>query len=57
DAEILAARTELAEQGLFVEPTAAVCWAAVRNRASTVPALGGDDVVVPLCGAGLKHPE
>ncbi len=57
DAEILAARTELAAQGLFVEPTAAACWAAVRNRVSTVPALGGDDVVVPLCGAGLKHPE
>ncbi|WP_228990454.1 threonine synthase [Streptomyces sp. DH8] len=47
---IRAARQDLAARGLFVEPTGAVCWAAVRE--------GGDalrgEVVVPLCGAGTK---
>ncbi|CAJ1503306.1 pyridoxal-phosphate dependent enzyme [[Mycobacterium] burgundiense] len=57
DDEIVSARAELGAQGLFVEPTAAVCWAAVRRRAPVVPALRAADVVVPLCGAGLKHPD
>ncbi|CAJ1582711.1 pyridoxal-phosphate dependent enzyme [[Mycobacterium] wendilense] len=57
DDEIRSARGELAAAGLFVEPTAAVCWAAVRQRAGEVAALRGDDVVVPLCGAGLKQPD
>jgi threonine synthase len=52
DAEILAAQRELAAGGLFVEPTSAVCWAAARNRARGLSASG--DVVLPLCGAGLK---
>ncbi|MFH9606652.1 threonine synthase [Streptomyces sp. NPDC017448] len=47
---IRAARQDLAARGLFVEPTGAVCWAAVRE--------GGDalrgKVVVPLCGAGTQ---
>lgn len=52
DDEILAAQSQLASAGWFVEPTGAVAFAAVdrlRHR---------DDhhgrVVVPLCGAGLK---
>ena len=35
DDEILAARAELATEGLYVEPTSAVCWAAV-GAAGTV---------------------
>lgn len=53
DDAIVAARRRLAGEGLFVEPTAAVCFAAA-TAAGDLPA--GDDVVVPLCGAGLKHP-
>jgi threonine synthase len=49
DDQTAAARNDLAAAGLFVEPTSAVCWAAVGL-------LRGDDVVVPLCGAGLKSP-
>lgn len=46
---IVAAGDELAAQGLYVEPTAAACVAGAH-------ALTDDDgeVVVPLCGAGLK---
>jgi threonine synthase len=67
DAEVLAARTELAAEGLYVEPTSAVCWAAAR-AASTSPTgrgwnwdfaadlLRAEDVIIPLCGAGLKVP-
>ncbi|WP_213450573.1 threonine synthase [Rhizomonospora bruguierae] len=62
-----AARADLAAQGLFVEPTSAVCWAALlAARAGTAPAgatwagalphLRAESVVVPLCGAGLKSP-
>ena len=53
DDAIVAARRRLAGEGVFVEPTAAVCFAAA-TAAGDLPA--GDDVVVPLCGAGLKHP-
>ncbi|QIS18719.1 pyridoxal-phosphate dependent enzyme [Nocardia terpenica] len=56
DAEIRTAHAELARAGLYVEPTAAVCWAAIRagrlgvvGRPSSSPA-----VVAPLCGSGLK---
>ncbi|MEV7084936.1 pyridoxal-phosphate dependent enzyme [Streptomyces sp. NPDC093085] len=68
DQEIAAARTELAARGVFVEPTAAVCWAAVRAartatgqtrgpaEAAARTALTAPEVVVPLCGAGLKSP-
>lgn len=51
DDEILAARAELAAEGLYVEPTSAVCWAAAR-RGGNGPDSG--DVVIPLCGAGIK---
>ncbi|HEV2783040.1 MAG TPA: threonine synthase [Actinophytocola sp.] len=63
DAETAAARADLAARGFFVEPTSAVCWAAlVRARSGPAAprsdpseaALRGDGVVIPLCGAGLK---
>lgn len=66
---IAPARTELAGRGLFVEPTAALTWAAAL-LARGHPALAGitasgdgwerahelasGSVVVPLCGSGLK---
>lgn len=64
DAAILAGRAALASEGLFVEPTAAVCYAAAATAASRSgpgwqrlrDVLAYDDVVIPLCGAGLKHP-
>jgi threonine synthase len=49
DEEILVAQADLAAQGFFVEPTAAVAPAA----AARVPIEAGS-IVVPLCGAGLK---
>jgi threonine synthase len=69
EALIEPARRALAERGLYVEPTAAVPWAATARamKASTdegltqdaspllVDALrSGERIVVPLCGAGLK---
>lgn len=69
DEQTQAARRELAAEGLFVEPTSAVCFAAVRvatdesfdstSRTWAVAAslLTSSSVVVPLCGAGLKSPE
>lgn len=67
DDEVRLARAELAREGLYVEPTSAVCWAAVHAAARDVGdrgwnwALAGElirrpGVVVPLCGAGLKAP-
>ncbi|MFD3324293.1 pyridoxal-phosphate dependent enzyme [Streptomyces sp. NPDC058701] len=47
------ARRDLARRGLFVEPTAAACWAAVGPSAPDDP-LRGRTAVVPLCGAGTK---
>lgn len=53
DDDVRAARAQLAAEGLYVEPTSAVCWAAW----SAVPErLRDGDVVIPLCGAGLKAP-
>nr|WP_254712112.1 pyridoxal-phosphate dependent enzyme [Streptomyces sp. TRM64462] len=46
--QIRDAQRDLASRGLFVEPTSAVCWAAVRAE----PPAGS--AVVPLCGAGAK---
>jgi threonine synthase len=66
--QIAAARADLAAQGLFVEPTAAACWAAVRAArvedarlqgrtwADALPHLRAATLVAPLCGAGLKAP-
>ncbi|GHI87621.1 threonine synthase [Streptomyces xanthophaeus] len=44
------ARQDLAARGLFVEPTAAACWAAVGPAAPDDP-LQGRTAVLPLCGA------
>jgi threonine synthase len=49
---IRAARLDLARRGLYVEPTAAACWAAVGPW-SPDP-LQGRTAVLPLCGAGTK---
>ncbi|MEY2436344.1 MAG: threonine synthase, partial [Acidimicrobiaceae bacterium] len=48
DEEVLAAQDALARQGLYVEPTAAVPAAAVRQVDD------GATVAIPLSGAGLK---
>ncbi|OBF11420.1 threonine synthase [Mycobacterium sp. ACS4331] len=55
DEQILRARADLAHQGLYVEPTSAVCWAAVLAGAAG-GLLNTAEVVVPLCGAGAKSP-
>ncbi|WP_445165287.1 pyridoxal-phosphate dependent enzyme [Mycolicibacterium sp. Dal123E01] len=66
DDAVVAGRHTLAQgEGLFVEPTAAVCYAAAAGAANrTGPGwqlvndlLADGDVVIPLCGAGLKHPS
>ncbi|AKK30603.1 pyridoxal-5'-phosphate-dependent protein subunit beta [Mycobacterium sp. EPa45] len=64
DDAIVAGRHALAREGLFVEPTAAVCYAAAvaapgrseSNWRRLNDFLAGGDMVLPLCGAGLKHP-
>lgn len=69
DRQTLQAQADLAAQGLYVEPTAAVCYAAVqqarRNASAGRPtradadgfaALRSGELVVPLCGSGLKTP-
>jgi threonine synthase len=69
DQQIATARAELSADGLFVEPTSAVCWAAMRaiadrtyNSASPTwreagAILARGTSVVQLCGAGLKSPD
>jgi threonine synthase len=69
EAAIGPAQAQLARRGLFVEPTAALTWAAAllsrRHQALADVAAEGDGwdrarelaagrVVVPLCGSGLK---
>jgi threonine synthase len=69
EAAIAPAHADLGRRGLFVEPTAAVTWAAalLMRRNPVCPRRGADDrawetarslgagsVVVPLCGSGLK---
>jgi len=55
EAEILAARRQLARYGLFVEPTSAAPVAALaRLREQIAP---DAVVVIPLTGNGLKKPE
>ncbi|MFD9337238.1 pyridoxal-phosphate dependent enzyme [Streptomyces sp. NPDC060028] len=53
DDRLRAARHDLARRGLFVEPTAAACWAAVGPTAPDNP-LQNRTAVLPLCGAGAK---
>jgi threonine synthase len=69
EAAIAPAQADLGRRGLFVEPTAAITWAAALliRRHPALGAVGADDrgwesaravatgsVVVPLCGSGLK---
>ncbi|GAA0389087.1 threonine synthase [Streptomyces luteireticuli] len=56
DDQIRAAHRELARAGLYVEPTSAVCWAALEAGLVPVPPMEGDRLfaVAPLCGTGLK---
>jgi threonine synthase len=68
EAAVAPAGRELARRGLFVEPTAALVWAAalllrglleVRVQGEAwrkARALAAGTVVVPLCGSGLKAP-
>lgn len=53
---IARARDELARMGFYVEPTAAVCWAALQSGLVPVPRDETSTVhtVIPLCGSGLK---
>ncbi|MFG2878527.1 threonine synthase [Streptomyces sp. NPDC048337] len=53
DERLREAQRDLARRGLFVEPTAAACWAAVGPSAPDDP-LRGRTAVLPLCGAGAK---
>lgn len=53
DERLREAQRDLARRGLFVEPTAAACWAAVGPSAPDDP-LQGRTAVLPLCGAGPK---
>ncbi len=48
--DIREAQRDLAARGLFVETTGVACWAAVRAGGDAVRG----EVVVPLCGSGLK---
>jgi len=56
DDEVSAAHVDLARSGLYVEPTAAACFAALR--VGLIDAGPGPDgrpgAVAPLCGSGLK---
>lgn len=56
DDQIRAAHRDLARAGLYVEPTSAVCWAALEAGLAPVPPVEGDRLfaVAPLCGTGLK---
>lgn len=53
DERLREAQRDLARRGLFVEPTAAACWAAVGPTSPADP-LQGRTAVIPLCGAGAK---
>jgi threonine synthase len=56
DDQVRAAHAGLASAGLYVEPTAAACWAALRAGLIDIGAESGDQpaAVAPLCGIGLK---
>jgi threonine synthase len=56
DAQVRAAHAGLAQAGLYVEPTAAACWAALRAGLIDIGPETGDRprAVAPLCGTGLK---
>ena len=52
ESDILTAQTDLARQGLFVEPTSATALAGYHQISARIRP--GDCVVVPLTGSGLK---
>jgi len=55
DEQILGAYRDLAAAGLYVEPTSAVCWAALlAGLVDLEPDSAHERVVLPLCGSGLK---
>ena len=56
DDQVRAAHAALARDGLYVEPTAAACWAALTaGLIDLAPAAGERPrAVAPLCGTGLK---
>jgi threonine synthase len=60
DEQVHAAHEALARAGLYVEPTAAACWAALsaglveRPAGSAKTEPGVPFAVAPLCGSGLK---
>ncbi len=51
EADILRGRDELAQRGLYVEPTSAITWSALEQTANRLP----DPVVVVLTGSGYKY--
>jgi threonine synthase len=56
DDQVRAAHAALARSGLYVEPTAAACWAAIQAGHIDSRQVPGDRprAVAPLCGSGLK---
>jgi threonine synthase len=56
DDQVNAAHGALARAGLYVEPTAAACWAALQAGLIDPRSEPGDGprVIAPLCGSGLK---
>jgi len=56
DDQVRAAHAGLARAGLYVEPTAAACWAAIQGRLLDTGGGHGDvpTAIAPLCGSGLK---
>jgi threonine synthase len=56
DDRVAAAHAGLARAGLYVEPTAAACWAALQaGLIDTSPRPdGAPTAIAPLCGSGLK---
>lgn len=51
--EILPARDELAKRGMYVEPTSALVWAALK----VIPPPETGEVILILTGSGLKYRE
>jgi threonine synthase len=56
DDQVRAGHADLARSGIYVEPTAAACWAAIMSGAIKPlrSAAAHPHAVVPLCGSGLK---
>ncbi len=50
EADLLIAYQELAERGLFVEPTSALVWAAVKQKSAELP----EPIIMILTGSGYK---